>query len=298
MSLPGRLGGWNSSLRKHWVLSPPWAVTSVEFRQAEGTIYFAVACTASRLSCPSCGAAEQPIHDRIARRWQHLHFFQFRAFIEAALPRVACAECGKTVQIPAPWSRPGAGFWLVMEAFVVALCQAMPVAHVARPVGVSGDRIWRVLRFHVDRARAQEDHSAVRRVGVDETSTRRGHQYLTLLHDADVRRLLFATPGRGADTFTAFAADLQSHGGDMEQLTDISMDLSAAFQAGARRSCPQARISFDPFHVVALASRALDQVRRAEVKHEPDLKNSRWALLKRAEHWTDTATHDHALAAA
>lgn len=267
-------------------LSAPWAVTSVDFRQSEGTIYFEVDCTAKRLPCPSCGAVDQPIHDRIVRRWQHLHFFQFRAFIDARVPRVACSTCGKTAQVEVPWARAGAGFSLVMEAFVVALCQAMPVAHVARLVGVSDDRIWRVLKHHVDLARAQQDHATVRRIGVDETSTRRGQRYLTLFHDADARRLLFATPGRDAKTFTAFAADLRAHGGDPAQITDLGMDMSKAFQAGAAGTCPQARITFDPFHVVALASKALDQVRRAETKLEPDLKGSRWALLKRADNWT------------
>ncbi len=266
-------------------LSPPWAVTAVDFRQAEGAIYFAVECQAKRLPCPACGVPEQPIHDRIERRWQHLHFFQFRAFIDARLPRVACAVCGKTGQVEPPWARPGSGFSLVMEAFVIALCQAMPVAHVARLVGVSDDRIWRVLRHHVEQARAREDFRAVRRLGVDETSTRRGQRYVTLFHDADTARLLFATPGRDAGTFAAFAADLQAHGGAAEAISDISMDMSKAFQAGAAQQCPQARITFDPFHVVALASAALDQVRRAEVKAEPDLKSSRWALLKRAANW-------------
>lgn len=64
------------------------------------------------------------------------------------------------------------------------------------------------------------------------------------------------------------------------------MDMSRAFQTDAARTCPQARITFDPFHVVALASKALDQVRRAKTKREPDLKGSRWALLKHADHWT------------
>ena len=266
-------------------LMPPWAVASVDFRQAEGAIHFAVECQAKRLPCPACQAPEQPVHDRIERRWQHLHFFQFRAFIDARVPRVACAACGKTTQSDVPWSRPGSGFSLVMEAFVIALCQAMPVAHVARLVGVSDDRIWRLLRHHVDQARAQEDFSAVRRLGVDETSTRRGQRYVTLFHDADARRLLFATPGRDAKTFAAFAADLQAHGGDPGLITDISMDLSGAFQAGARQQCPQARVTFDPFHVVALASQAMDQVRRAEVKSEPELKGSRWALLKQPANW-------------
>lgn len=173
-----------------------------------------------------------------------------------------------------------------MEAFVIALCQAMPVAHVARLVGVSDDRIWRVLKHHVNQVRQQEDHSTVRRIGVDETSSRRGQRYLTVFHDADARRLLFATPGRDANTFTAFAADLREHGGKVTALTDVSMDMSAAFQAGAARTCPQAQITFDPFHVIALAGKALDQVRRAETKHEADLKGSRWALLKSATRGT------------
>ena len=266
-------------------LSPPWAVTSVDFRQPEGAIHFVVECQAQRLACPACGAAQQLIHDRIERRWQHLHFLQFKAFIHARLPRVACTQCGKTGQVQPPWARPGSGFSLVMEAFVIALCQAMPVAHVARLVGVSDDRIWRLLRHHIGQARAQEDHSAVTRVGVDETSSRRGQRYVTLLHDADERRLLFATPGRNAATFDAFAADLKAHGGDPAAISDLGMDMSKAFQAGAATHCPQARVTFDPFHVIALASKALDQVRRAEVKTEPDLKNSRWALHKDAATW-------------
>lgn len=267
-------------------LSSPWAVTAVDFRQPEGTIHFVVECQAKRLACPTCGALEQPIHDRIDRRWQHLHFFQFRAFIDARLPRVACTVCGKTGQVKVPWARTGSGFSLVMEAFVIALCQAMPVAHVARLVGASDDRIWRLLRHHVAQARAREDFSAVRRVGVDETSTRRGQRYVTLFHDADATRLLFATPGRDAQTFAPFAVDLQAHGGDVETISDLSLDMSKAFQAGAAKHCPQARLTFDPFHVVALASQALDQVRRAEVKDEPELKGSRWALLKDAGNWS------------
>lgn len=128
------------------------------------------------MPCPVCGAADQPIHNRQARRWQHLHFFQYRAWIEAEVPRVACSQCGKTRQVEVPWARTGSRFSLVMEAFVVALCQAMPVAHVMRLVGVSDDRIWRVLKHHVTAARRQERYDAVRRVGVDETSTRRGRR--------------------------------------------------------------------------------------------------------------------------
>lgn len=267
-------------------LAAPWRVTHVDFQQAEGRIVFTVENTAKRLACPACGAADQSIHDRLPRRWQHLNFFQYKAIIEATVPRVGCMGCGKTTQVTVPWARPGAGFTETLEAFIIALCSQMPVGAVARLLGVSDDRVWRVLDFHVEAARAREDYSAVRRISADERSARKGQRFLTLFCDLDARRLLFATQGRNAATFKAFADDLAAHGGDAEAITDVSLDLGAAYQAGAREHCPNAAVSFDPFHVVALANEALDQVRRAEVKQVGDLKHIRWGTLKDAANWT------------
>ncbi|MGH8145043.1 MAG: ISL3 family transposase [Rhodanobacteraceae bacterium] len=267
-------------------LAAPWRVVNVDFQQAAGRIVFTVANVATRLTCPACGAAEQPIHDRLPRTWQHLNFFQYRAVIEAKVPRVGCQACGKTTQVAVPWARAGAGFTETLEAFIVALCTQMPVDAVARLLGVSDDRVWRVLDVHVEAARAREDYSPVRRVSADERSARKGQRFLTLFCDLDARRLLFATQGRDAATFKAFAEDLAAHDGDAEAITDVSLDLGAAYQAGTREHCPKAAISFDPFHVVALANKALDEVRRAEVKQVEGLKHMRWGTLKDAANWT------------
>jgi transposase len=266
-------------------LTAPWAVTGFDFRPSEGAIHFTAECQASRLPCPSCGAADQPIHDRLPRRWQHLHFFQFKAFIEARVPRVACAQCGKTTQAEVPWSRPGSGFSAVMEAFVIALCQGLPVAQVARLLGVSDDRVRRVLEHYVPQARAQESLAGMTQLAVDETSSRRG-QFISVFFDAAQRRLVFATQGRDASTFKRFAEHLKAHGGDPTAITDISMDMAGGFIAGAKAQRPQASVSFDPFHLVQLANGAVDEVRRAETKREPMLRGSRWSLLKSAEKWS------------
>lgn len=267
-------------------LAAPWRVAGVDFQPAQGRIVFQIVNDAKRMACPACGAAEQPIHDRVSRRWRHLNFFQYQALLEARVPRVGCTACGKTTQVEVPWARPGSGFTQVLEAFIVALCEQMPVLAVAGLLGVSDDRIWRVLDHAVDTARAQEDYAAVRRISADERSARKGQRYLTLFCDIDTRRVLFATPGRDRKTFAAFAEDLAAHGGDAAAITDVSLDLGKAYQAGTREQCPNARISFDPFHVVALAHTALDQVRRAEIKQEPDLKGVRWGTLKDARNWT------------
>src|SRR3546814_20622236 len=89
----------------------------------------------------------------------------------------------------------------------------MPVLAVSQLLGVSDDRVWRVLDHYVKQARAREDYSAVRRISADERSARRGQRYVTMFCDADARRLLFAPPGKNAATFEAFAEDLAAHGG-------------------------------------------------------------------------------------
>ncbi len=144
----------------------------------------------------------------------------------------------------------------------------------------------RIPAHAVDAAQAQEEYAAVRKISADERSARKGQRYLTLFCAVDQRRVLLATPGRDRKTFAAFAEDLAAHGGDATTITDVSLDLGQAYVAGARERCPKARISFDPFHVIAIAHTALDQVRRAEVKDVPDLKGVRWGTLKDASHWT------------
>jgi transposase len=258
-------------------LSEPWEVSDVRFDAEAGRIDFDVNfAKGSRFTCPGCGAEHQGVHDTRKRTWRHLHFFQYEPFIHARLPRVRCQQCGQTTQVAVPWVRPGSGFTQLFEALLVTLSASMPVNTVARLLGVGDDAIWRVLGHYVERAREQADYSAVRAVGVDETASRRGQRYITLFHDLDGQRLLFACEGRDQSTVEQFAQDLTDHGGDPKEVGAVCMDMSAAYQAGARKHLPNAEITFDAFHVIQLANEALEQVRRAEVKREPGLRHSRW----------------------
>ncbi|MBU2791109.1 transposase, partial [Acidithiobacillus caldus] len=145
-----------------------------------------------------------------------------------------------------------------------------------RMVGETDKLLWRVIDHYVPEARAAVDMANVHAVGVDETSSRRGHDYITLFVDLNARRLLFATPGKDAKTFEKFSADLQAHGGSAEAITDVSMDLSPAFQKGAAEHLPNAEITFDRFHLMKLVNEAVDDVRKGEVLTQPNLKKTRW----------------------
>jgi transposase len=173
-----------------------------------------------------------------------------------------------------------------MEALIVTLCQAMTVRQVAQLLTVSDMRIWRTLDFYVDQARAQEDFSAVVAVGLDETAARRGHAYISLFHDLEAGRLVFACEGRKAEVVAQFADDLEAHGGCAENVRAVCIDMSTSYQAGVAEHLPWAAVSFDEFHVIQPVNKAVDEVRRQEAKATPDLKRSRYPWLKDKQDWT------------
>ena len=141
-------------------------------------------------------------------------------------------------------------------------------------------RIWRVLEHHVRAARDQEDFSTVTKVGMDETSARKGQDYVSIFADMTRGRVLFATEGRSSDTVAGFAADLVEHGGDPKKVTDTSSDMSTAFIRGIAEHLPNATMTFDRFHLAAKLGEAVDAVRREEVTTRPELKRTRWLWLK------------------
>lgn len=249
-------------------LQPPWAVRDVRLDTARHRIDFDVECRQALLACPACGAPSQQVHDRLTRSWRHLDFFQYEAWLHADVPRVRCTSCGKTTQISVPWAREGSGFTLLFEALALTMCQDLPVRQAARWLRVRDKQLWRRIEHYVTQARRQQDMKQVRIVGIDETSLRRGHNYVTVVHDLDAKRLLFCTEGRDHQTIGAFAEDLRAHGGEPTAIAHACMDMSAAYLKGATAHLPNALISYDRFHIVKLAGEAMDEVRTSEWKTE------------------------------
>jgi transposase len=80
------------------------------------------------------------------------------------------------------------------------------------------------------------------------------------------------------------------------RLTAVSMDMTGGYARSVREHAPQAEIVIDNYHLVALATKALDEVRREhwnELRHAGQaddacqFKHDRWALLKNPDELTD-----------
>jgi transposase len=263
-------------------LVAPWRVERSEFDAEAGRLdLYLDFPRGARFACPEpeCPQRQCPVHDTEDKMWRHLDFFQYQAYLHARLPRVRCPEHGVR-QVAVSWARPGSGFTLLFEALLITFAGAMPVAKVAAFMGEHDTRIWRVLDHYVKRERAKLDFSTVERVGVDETAAARGQDYVSIFMDLDVRRVLFATPGRDGDTVKAFTEDLKAHGGYPEFIGNVTCDMSAAFISGVKAHLSNADITFDRFHIMKNLGEAVDEVRRTEAKQRPLLlKRTRWLWL-------------------
>jgi transposase len=253
-------------------LTDPWYVAAIDLdpqaKRQEIQLDFRRGGT---FSCPECRAPDCKAHDTTERRWRHLDFFQFRTELVARTPRVACAKCG-VHPIDVPWARPGSGFTLLFEALVLAMAPQMPMKAVARLVGEHDTRLWRLVKHHVNDGRQRRRDTRVTAIGLDETSSRRGHDYISLFVDLDHSRLLFATPGRDASTVARFREDFVAHGGRIEQLEEVCCDMAPPYLKGLADQFPGVPITFDRFHLVQLVNGAVDRTRRAERAETPELR--------------------------
>ena len=228
------------------------------------------------------------------RRWRALDLGTTLAFVEADAPRVTCRRHGVVV-CAVPWARHKARFtrafedqtaWLAVNTSKSAVAQLMRVAW--RTVGAICERVAAEAQREVDLL------AGLARIGIDEISHRKGQRYLTVVVDHDTGRLVWAATGRDRQTVESFLDALGEE--RCKQITLVSADMAAWVAGPIRERCPQAELCLDPFHIVMLATDALDEIRR-EVWNEArragqtalakGLKGARFALWKNPENLTD-----------
>ncbi len=269
---------------------PGASVIDVSFA-ADGVIV-TVRLNRRRRVCGRCGQTgrQLQIHDRRVKRWRHLDLGSSRCVIECELRRLRCRDCGVHLEA-VPWARHDSHHTRDFEDVVAWLAQQMAKTPIAGLLRIAWDTVGRIVEHVVS------DHLDGRRlaglitIGVDEISYRRGQRYLTTVVDHAKGPIVWCAPGRNAATLQGFFDLL---GERKQSIRAVSIDMSGGYQQAIRDNVPHADICFDPFHVVRLGQRAVDQVRRDEWNaHERShtqagkwIKGTRWSLLKAPEKQT------------
>src|SRR6056297_61288 len=264
----------------------PWKIDKINFdKDAKQLDIYISHVRGAKFPCKACDD-KYGIYDTTKERtWRHINFFQHKAFIHCSIPRVKCEKHG-VLQVKVPWSRPRSGFTLLFDAFVMELAACMTVNEIAQLVDEHDTRLQRIINHYVDKARAQEDYSNVENIGIDETSSKKGHNYITLFVDLEESKVLYVTEGKDSTTIDKFCLDYILHQGKADSIKNICCDMSPAFIKGSKVNFPHAAITYDKFHVMKKINEAVDQVRRKERAENDFLKKTRYIWLKNPENLT------------
>jgi transposase len=244
-------------------LRAPWEVRDVELALGEGEVrIFVEVADGAKLTCPTCGKT-RPGYDSRERRWRHLDTMQYRTIVVGRVPRVECPEHG-VAQVDVPWAEPSSRFTALFEALTIDWLLEASFSAVARQLRLSWDEVAGIQDRAVQRGMVRRRVRTPHRIGVDETSFQKRHEYVTAINDLDAGVVLYVADDRKQASLDGFYAQLGPAG--CAELKAVAMDMWPAYISATRAHVPDAdrKIVFDKFHVASHLSDAVDRVRRRE----------------------------------
>ena len=257
-------------------------VESALFRR-DGTLVVHVRPTWRRSRCGGCGRVGPRYDRRYEREWRHLPWGRHVVVLRYAPWRVECPQCGVRVE-QVPWAPSGGRFSEAFEELAAYFAQITDKTQVTRLLGIAWETVGSIVARVVERRLDPERLVGLRRIGIDEFSYKKRHNYLTVVVDHDRGRVVWAGEGRSAEALDPFFEALGEEG--CKAIEMVTVDLSAAYTKAVREKLPEAEIIYDRFHVQRLVSDALDEVRRELVRElatDPDearaVKRTRFVLL-------------------
>lgn len=236
--------------------------------------------------CPQCAFSTKAGYDEHVATWRHVALGRWRVLVRSTVSRLKCPAHGVLTEA-VRWAAPGSRFTLDFEDLVAWLAREMNKTAVTRLVQVAWETVGTIVERVVERNLDENRLDQLYVIGIDEVSYRKGHKYLSVIADHRTGDPAWITEGRSRESVGKFFDELGTE--RSEKIAVVTMDMAGAYIEEVRARAPNAKIAFDPFHVVKLANEAVHDVRRTEARDrkgstEADvLKGSRWALLKAPE---------------
>ena len=260
----------------------PWRVGEVKLDAEKLTIDVRlVLAEDAAWACPEC-RSRMHVKERRTRRWRHLDSCQFKTVLEADVPLVECQTHGaQTVQVP--WADGSSRFTLFFERLAIEVLLACPAAKAAELLDVTWDQIDGIKQRAVARGMATRSLEGIEYLCVDEKAVGHGHDYVTVVTGIVDGKpsVLHVGDGRDEGALNAFYERLGA--GGCKRIQAVSMDMGVSYQNATARHCPDADVVFDPFHIMKMCNKAVDEVRRDEAL--AGIRTVRESLKKTRQLW-------------
>jgi transposase len=251
-----------------------------------GGVVFTIDRKMETCRCTACSSQNVWRQGVVVRRFRTVPIGNRRVELEARIPRLACQDCGAVRQAAIGFAEPRRTYTKSFERYVLDLSRHMTIKDVACHLGVCWDVVKEIQKKHLHRRFSKPKLKHVKQIAIDEISTGKGHQYITIVMNLESGAVLHVGQGKGGDALTPFWKRLRaSHA----RIQAVATDMSPAYIDAVTTHLPNATLVFDRFHVIKLYNEKLSALRRAlyhqleDTMQKKVLKGVRWLLLKRPE---------------
>jgi transposase len=246
-------------------LKNPWTVSQVNLSiERQQVDVFVEHPSGTKFCCPECDEM-LPCYDHTAEReWRHLDSCQFKTILHARIPRVECPTHG-VKQVAVSWAEKGSRFTVMFERFAIQVLLATQNVKGAMSIlRTKWDQTWSIVERAVARGQARKEDLPLPHVGIDEKAFLKGQNYITLVYDLDHSTVEAISDGN--DTEAGFKALSELSESQLQSIEAIAMDMSPAYVKAAKQAIPlaESKIVHDRFHIMQMATKAVDKVRRTE----------------------------------
>lgn len=256
----------------------------IEYKKGE--VVFTISQLREDWRCSVCGSANVIGRGKTDRRFRSLPIGSKPVWLKLAVPRVECRECGLVRQVKIGFADPRVSYTRSFERYALELLKKMTIKDVAAHLNISWDVIKEIQKRHLRKRFAKPKLKHLKQIAIDEISTGKGHQYVTIVLDLESGAVVHVGEGKGGDALTAFWKRLRSSGAKIKA---VATDMSPAYIDAVVTHLPKATLVFDRFHVIKLFNEKLSNLRRdlyrqlSDTMQKSVLKGVRWLLLKRPE---------------
>jgi transposase len=271
----------------------PWLISSIEINDTTHHVTVVLGhASFSKFACCKCGELCS-VHDhQKVRLWRHLDTCQYETYLKAAVPRVKCGTCGVHI-CSVPWAQSHSRFSELFECHAIDILQSCQVIErSALQLRITPDQLNYLMKKSVERGLAlrQKASIPIKKLAIDEKSQQTGHNYVTILSDADEGKVLEVSKDRTIEAVLEVYNTLNTK--QLESVESVTMDMWSAFETVTKRIVSQADVVHDRFHLSGYLNNAVDITRRAEnkklVKNEDtSLQNTKYLWLKNPNKLTE-----------
>jgi transposase len=268
-------------------LSSPWHIAKVEFKDEESRRELHLTIEHDKGVKFSLDGEPCSVYDHQNRTWRHLNFFEHECYLHASVPRVK-DKGGKVRLVEVPWANSNSSFTLLFEAYTALLVKSgMSVTAAGNYVDESYKIVHRIIKSLVMEAITEQPLEDVKELAIDETSTKKGHNYFTILSDRERKIVVGVSEGKSKESVKSASEEMIIRGVDISKVRNITMDMSPSYIGAAREYFGQAEIIFDRYHISAQLNKVVDEIRRKEQREYHELTKSRYLWLKNSNKLTE-----------